>query len=53
MDQSNNQKVLIVESDNAIRTNIATVLSEAGYEVSTDYLEGMKSVLTNKPDAVI
>jgi DNA-binding response OmpR family regulator/S1-C subfamily serine protease len=53
MDQSNNEKVLVVESDNAIRINIATVLSDAGYEVSTDYREGMKSVLTFDPDAVI
>jgi DNA-binding response OmpR family regulator/S1-C subfamily serine protease len=53
MDQSNNEKVLVVESDNAIRINIATVLSDAGYEVSTDYREGMKSVLTFEPDAVI
>jgi hypothetical protein len=29
------------------------VLSEAGYEVSTDYREGMKSVLTFTPDGVI
>jgi serine protease Do len=53
MDQSNNEKVLVVESDNAIRTNIATVLSDAGYEVSTDYREGMRSVLTFNPGAVI
>lgn len=53
MDRSSNEKVLVVEADNAIRTSIATVLSEAGYEVSTDYREGMKSVLTFNPDAVI
>src|SRR5215471_19502929 len=53
MDQSNNEKVLVVESDNALQTSIATVLSEAGYEVSTDYREGMKSVFAFNPDAVI
>src|SRR6266576_1272398 len=53
MDRSSNEKVLVVETDNAIGTSIATVLSEAGYEVSTDYREGMKSVLTFDPDAVI
>src|SRR5262252_9022156 len=53
MDQSNSEKVLVVESDNALRTSIASVLSDAGYEVSTDYQEGMKSVLTFNPDAVI
>ena len=53
MDRSSNEKVLVVEADNAIGTSIATVLSEAGYEVSTDCREGMKSVLTFDPDAVI
>src|SRR6516225_10054646 len=53
MDRSSNEKVLVVESDIAIRASIATVLSEAGYEVSTDYRDGMKSVLTVNPDAVI
>src|SRR5499425_3600321 len=53
MDQSNNEKVLVVESDNALRRSIATVLSDAGYEVSTDYREGMRSVLTFNPDVVI
>src|SRR5215469_14111221 len=53
MDQSNSEKVLVVESDNALRTSIASVLSDAGYEVSTDYQEGLKSVLTFNPDAVI
>jgi hypothetical protein len=53
MDPSHNQKVLIVESDNTIQTSIVTVLTDAGYEVSTDHQEGMKSVLTFNPDAVI
>ena len=53
MDRSSNEKVLVVETDNPIGTSIATVLSEAGYEVSTDSREGMKSVLTFDPDAVI
>src|SRR5262252_2089728 len=53
MDRSSNEKVLVVEPDIAIRASIATVLSEAGYEVSTDYRDGMKSVLTFDPDVVI
>jgi DNA-binding response OmpR family regulator len=53
MDRSSNERVLVVEADNAIGTSIATVLSEAGYEVSTDYRKGMKSVLAFDPDAVI
>src|SRR3954470_3868668 len=53
MDRSSNERVLVAEADNAIGTSIATVLSDAGYEVSTDYRGGMKSVLTFDPDAVI
>ena len=46
-------KLLVVESDDALRAQIAAVLSDAGYEVSTDYREGMKSVLAFGPDAVV
>ena len=53
MVESNSEKVLVVESDDALRASIATVLSDAGYQVSTDYREGMKSVLGFNPDAVI
>jgi S1-C subfamily serine protease/CheY-like chemotaxis protein len=42
-----------VESDDALRERIVAVLSDAGYQVSTDYSEGMKSVLAFGPDAVI
>jgi len=44
---------LVVESDDALREQIVAVLSEAGYEVSADYREGMKAVLAFNPDAVI
>jgi serine protease Do len=53
MQKSNNERVLVVESDNGLRVSIAKVLSDAGYEVSTDYVEGMKSVLGFRPDVVI
>src|SRR5438093_2737562 len=46
-------KLLVVESDDALRGQIVAVLSGAGYEVSTDYREGMKAVLAFNPDAVI
>src|ERR1700751_4568361 len=46
-------KLLVVESDDALRDQIVSVLSDAGYEVSTDYREGMKSVLAFNPDAVV
>jgi CheY-like chemotaxis protein len=53
MQKSNNERVLVVESDDGLRVSIAKVLSDAGYEVSTDYVEGMKSVLGFRPDVVI
>ena len=34
-------KLLIVESDDALRTTLITVLGDAGYEVSTDYRRGI------------
>ena len=50
---ANGEKLLVVESDSALRGKIASVLTAAGYEVSTDTHEGMKSVLAFTPDAVI
>ena len=47
------EKLLVVESDQTLRDRIVSILSEAGYEVSTDYRGGMKSVLDFSPDAVI
>jgi DNA-binding response OmpR family regulator len=46
-------KLLVVESDDDLRNHIVAVLSDAGYEVSTDYAEGMKAVLAFSPDAVV
>ena len=46
-------KVLVVESDDALREHIAAALTGAGYQVSSDSREGMKSVLAFAPDAVI
>src|SRR5215813_6438030 len=47
------EKLLVVESDDALRKNIVAVLNDAGYEVSSDYGEGMKTVVTFDPDVVI
>jgi DNA-binding response OmpR family regulator/S1-C subfamily serine protease len=47
------EKLMVVESDDGLRNQIVAVLSDAGYEVSTDYREGMKAVLAFDPDAVI
>jgi DNA-binding response OmpR family regulator/S1-C subfamily serine protease len=46
-------KLLVVESDDTLRALLITVLVSAGYEVSTDYREGMKTVLAFRPDLVV
>jgi DNA-binding response OmpR family regulator len=46
-------KLLVVDSDDALRANLVTVLGDAGYVVSTDDHEGMKAVLAFEPDTVI
>src|SRR6266436_6717649 len=51
--ESKNEKLMVVESDDALRDRIVAVLSDAGYEVSTDYREGMKAVLAFDPDVVV
>ena len=53
MEKSSSERVLVVESDEALRSSIVGALSDAGYEVSTDYREGMKFVLVFSPDAVV
>jgi DNA-binding response OmpR family regulator/S1-C subfamily serine protease len=51
--ESKTDKLMVVESDDALRDRIVAVLSDAGYEVSTDYREGMKAILAFHPDAVV
>src|SRR6266849_5336692 len=46
-------KLLVVESDDALRDQIVAVLCGAGYEVSTDYREGMKAVVAFNPEIVV
>jgi len=46
-------KVLIVEPDEGLNQTLVTLLSDSGYEVSTDYRGGMKAVLAFQPDLVI
>jgi DNA-binding response OmpR family regulator/S1-C subfamily serine protease len=50
---SKTEKLMVVESDDALRDRIVAVLGDAGYEVSTDYREGMKAVLAFDPDVVV
>lgn len=49
----NTEKLLIVEPDEALRDSIAQTVRHAGYKVSTDYSQGIKSVLAFNPDVVI
>src|SRR4029077_15873844 len=51
--ESKAEKLLVVESDDALREQIVAVLSDAGYEISTDHGEGMKAILAFDPDAVV
>jgi len=46
-------KVLVVESADSLREQIVTLLSDAGYEVSTDWRGGMQAVAAFNPDAVV
>ena len=46
-------KLMVVESDEGLRDQLVAVLSDAGYQVSTDCREGMKAVLAFDPDAVV
>src|SRR5258708_8470793 len=46
-------KVLVVEADHRLREHIVAVLTDAGYEVSTDSREGMKAVVAFNPDTVV
>jgi DNA-binding response OmpR family regulator/S1-C subfamily serine protease len=46
-------KVLVVESNDGLREHIIAVLSDAGYEVSTDCRAGIKAVVSFNPDTVV
>src|SRR5580693_6507491 len=47
------EKLLVVESDDALREYVVAVLSDAGYEISTDYREGIKAVLALGPATAV
>ncbi len=47
------EKVMVVESDDALRDRVVAVLRDAGYEVSTDYREGIKAILAFAPEVVV
>jgi serine protease Do len=53
MEKPNSEKVLVVEPDDALRSSVVAALRDAGYEVSTDYHDGMESVLGYNPDALV
>jgi len=51
--KSKTEKLLVIESDETLREGIAAVLRDAGYEVSTDYGQGMQAILAFAPDVVV
>src|SRR3984893_9308859 len=55
MDAMNSKagKLLVVESDDALREQIVAGLRDAGYVVSSDYQEGIKAVVAFDPDIVV
>ncbi len=53
MGKPNIERLLVVESDEALQELIVSALRDAGYQVSTDWQQGMKSVLDFGPDAVL
>jgi DNA-binding response OmpR family regulator len=46
-------KLLVVESDDALREQIVAVLRDAGYVVSSDYQEGIKAAVAFDPNIVV
>jgi serine protease Do len=53
MEKSAAEKVLVVESDNGLRGTIVMVLRDAGYAVSDECRDGMRSVLAFGPEIVL
>jgi DNA-binding response OmpR family regulator/S1-C subfamily serine protease len=46
-------KLLVAETDETLRQTVVATLSGAGFEVSTEYGDGMKTVLAFDPDIVV
>jgi serine protease Do len=46
-------KVLVVEADDTLKSTLAVLLTNAGYEVSTDIRGGMQAVVAFNPDLVL
>src|SRR5271168_1702400 len=46
-------KLLVAETNESLRQTVVGALSDAGFEVSTDYRDGMKTVLAFDPDIVV
>jgi DNA-binding response OmpR family regulator len=53
MDTPSSERLLVVESEDSLRTSLSATLTDAGYLVSNDSREGMKSVLAFRPDLVV
>jgi hypothetical protein len=53
MENPHTEKVLVIESDEGLRKSIVAALIDAGYAVSEDSSDGMRSVLGLNPAVVI
>jgi DNA-binding response OmpR family regulator/S1-C subfamily serine protease len=47
------ERVLVVESDESPNANLVAILTDSGYEVSTNYRGGIRAILALEPDLVI
>ena len=46
-------KVLVVETDDSLRERTAKILTDAGYQVSAEYVVALKNVLALMPDVIV
>lgn len=46
-------KVLVVDTETAAREHVARILADAGYEVSSEFMVGLKLVLAFMPDVIV
>jgi DNA-binding response OmpR family regulator len=53
METLDSERLLVVESEDELRSTIFAVLRDAGYVVSDDCRDGMKSVLAFNPDLIV
>jgi DNA-binding response OmpR family regulator len=53
MEKPGSERLMVVESEDALRSTICSVLRDAGYVVSDDCRDAMRSLLAFNPDLVV